>query len=537
MSKNLWSYGKIVVTTISLLFCFKTECASQVVKHLEPWRQVAVFDGQNDTMITVGMTHPDRSPDSAYRYRILLCKWSGDFHNNYTSQSINFYDSFATALASPRAVVDHDDIIVLGGQALASNNDRHSFIWRLDRNLNPIDTTKLSYGISTRVIDLTYDQAANTYLVLGDFKADSATPVRSFLLEISATNLKEKRSTTFGCNRYEHGCNFWPIEVLTLNGSERLVTYYTNSRVYADHTDVGAILLDSAFHELRAWDLHNDTFCFSYTSTLVLNDSVFIACNTNHFFQPKRYPDDPTSVYPYLNDTAKTILTRFSRSGVVEPSNFLRQETRFIHSQGYQLSEPEFSLRTRDDGYLVVGRTRDTLIGRSDEAGFAMKLDRKGNFLWYRIFRLNNGTPKGGKEMTYVWSVYEQEDRNLIFSGEYYSSPSDSFPKGTQHGLLFMTDEYGCLEPGCNENDNIEQLVHLPFEIRIYPNPSRGETNIESARVLLTGVDIYDLNGQLVASHECSTYHYTLTGLKNGLYLLVIKSELGTLSRKVVFEN
>ncbi|WP_010520607.1 T9SS type A sorting domain-containing protein [Aquimarina agarivorans] len=73
----------------------------------------------------------------------------------------------------------------------------------------------------------------------------------------------------------------------------------------------------------------------------------------------------------------------------------------------------------------------------------------------------------------------------------------------------------------------------------VYPNPTSGYVNIESsfsANFTITGIDVFSLKGDLVASFT-NTSALDLTNLTNGMYLVVVNfksSESGTVTKQVV---
>jgi hypothetical protein len=79
--------------------------------------------------------------------------------------------------------------------------------------------------------------------------------------------------------------------------------------------------------------------------------------------------------------------------------------------------------------------------------------------------------------------------------------------------------------------------VALEDQVFVYPNPSQGsEVNVHvNGGRTLQQVDIYDLTGNLVASHtQLTQKHFSpnISNLRNGLYVLRITTSDGVVSKK-----
>ena len=71
--------------------------------------------------------------------------------------------------------------------------------------------------------------------------------------------------------------------------------------------------------------------------------------------------------------------------------------------------------------------------------------------------------------------------------------------------------------------------------IRIFPNPSNGSLQIEALNQTIRSVKIYNATGQLVKNTP-----YVLkdiSDLENGIYLLIVETENGKVSKKIILNK
>jgi hypothetical protein len=74
--------------------------------------------------------------------------------------------------------------------------------------------------------------------------------------------------------------------------------------------------------------------------------------------------------------------------------------------------------------------------------------------------------------------------------------------------------------------------------IHVYPNPASDFVIVHSDRVAPESVVIYDLAGKLIQQEHCSstTHRIDLSAFSQGIYILVVRSEAGTLQEKIVID-
>lgn len=91
-------------------------------------------------------------------------------------------------------------------------------------------------------------------------------------------------------------------------------------------------------------------------------------------------------------------------------------------------------------------------------------------------------------------------------------------------------------------NDNIESAAvnNIPYdsEIKLYPNPTKGEIWIESKKIKLNQIDIYSLDNKLLFSKQLNEEYKqsldVILQLEKGCYIAKIRSENETFLRKII---
>jgi hypothetical protein len=75
-------------------------------------------------------------------------------------------------------------------------------------------------------------------------------------------------------------------------------------------------------------------------------------------------------------------------------------------------------------------------------------------------------------------------------------------------------------------------------ELRIYPNPTKGELRIENGELRIEKVEIYDILGKKLSTFnfQLSTNQIDISQLPKGIYFVKLKTDKGELTRKVIKE-
>jgi hypothetical protein len=90
---------------------------------------------------------------------------------------------------------------------------------------------------------------------------------------------------------------------------------------------------------------------------------------------------------------------------------------------------------------------------------------------------------------------------------------------------------------GADATASIEEIAATLLEM--YPNPTNGLLTIDLKMITIQSVEIADLNGRVVNSAVVngSTYQADLSGLKNGMYLVKIHTNAGTVQKNVLVQK
>jgi len=90
---------------------------------------------------------------------------------------------------------------------------------------------------------------------------------------------------------------------------------------------------------------------------------------------------------------------------------------------------------------------------------------------------------------------------------------------------------------GTDATAGIDELVLQ--QLQVYPNPSTGSINVNFNNITIQSVDIADLNGRVVNSLKVNSksVEMDLSTLQNGVYLMSISTEKGTVQRRIAIQK
>lgn len=73
-------------------------------------------------------------------------------------------------------------------------------------------------------------------------------------------------------------------------------------------------------------------------------------------------------------------------------------------------------------------------------------------------------------------------------------------------------------------------------KVKLYPNPTSEMVTLEINDRSVTQCELFNSNGQLIKilSVEQGVNNYTIRDLKEGIYLIKIKSKEGTIVKKII---
>ncbi len=173
------------------------------------------------------------------------------------------------------------------------------------------------------------------------------------------------------------------------------------------------------------------------------------------------------------------------------------------------------------DGFVAAG---DQFIGGITR-GMLLKCDLNGALLWRRAYQTNTQVDH------YIYDLERTLDGGYIMAGTAFDSLLVS-----QDAWLVKVDSFGCLVPGCQLFDGLqEQYTDLGGALTLYPNPVGAGQPLQVGIALPAGftttgalsLGLVSSEGRLV--HEqlvpCNATRAELatTGLAPGLYFVHLR--------------
>ncbi|NUQ15533.1 MAG: T9SS type A sorting domain-containing protein [Flavobacteriales bacterium] len=180
---------------------------------------------------------------------------------------------------------------------------------------------------------------------------------------------------------------------------------------------------------------------------------------------------------------------RLAAQGVLYPALYrLDKEGAVIWAEVYDQLEwgPFFTIPIHipGEGYTIAGTMKP--LGLS--VGRLTKVDLDGELLWDREYRTNNQADH------YFYDVKRTLDGGYIMAGTAFDSLLVS-----QDAWLVKVDSFGCLVPGCQVFDGLEeQMTDLGDVLEVYPNPARDQATVHLA--LPQGLERKNLRLALVSA-------------------------------------
>ncbi len=176
-------------------------------------------------------------------------------------------------------------------------------------------------------------------------------------------------------------------------------------------------------------------------------------------------------------------------------------------------------LPLNDSEFVAVGFTP----GEGGILGCLLKFNIAGELLWHRKYMKVPPLGDGGEHQLY--DVELTPDGGFVMVGQANDRLGYTDLPG-QKAWLVKTDEYGCLVPGCEDDDlGIDNPVKT-IQSKIYPNPAQNtlfyyhhQDNFEPATIT-----IHSINGKKVHEWQLNTNDITcevdISHFQSGVYVL-----------------
>lgn len=121
-------------------------------------------------------------------------------------------------------------------------------------------------------------------------------------------------------------------------------------------------------------------------------------------------------------------------------------------------------------------------------------------------------------------------------SGPFFSNPSNfnsinSIMASLGGGYQLETATCTC------DTLSIEDVENASNNILVYPNPTSDILNLKYSQII-SDIEVLDINGRLILKSPINAKETTvnLNYLQNGIYILKINSEYGTITKKIIIE-
>lgn len=481
--------------------------AQQVYTYIltDGWQATKAFDYGDDTCVIVGLVS-EPNPSTDHRFHFTTINGENEI---LKIDTFKLPDSDFVSYQSPFGVYNRDDTICISGW-FSSNGSYGGMNAQFDRQNKYISSFQSDLkSISYRSYQTESIRKENSIFIYGGYgsKNDSTTKTFISIKDIKSENLD---IYTFDAKNLlsKYGkTHMLPLQIIESNNGFILVNRIKPMNHPFVEIYQGLIIkVDSVGTEQWRLPIWEDSTTVYDLVVAPLANGNFLAMYQDFYYQPDKPPGNTNKFYPAANLRYQPWFVEFNEEGQIVSKWNIRKE---LEKKGgvQDAYNARFShyLVEEDGSILCVGSSRDN--GKYGyDVGFLLKLDKNGQYLWYRQYELSIATPyNGGKENIFSYGITALKNGGYALAGEYRSDPSDSFPNGTQRGLALFVDSFGCMEPGCHVNDKVGIEESRPFhsaqdDFFLYPNPSNGVLEIRSklSKVKIKQVDVYDMQGRKV---------------------------------------
>ncbi len=209
-----------------------------------------------------------------------------------------------------------------------------------------------------------------------------------------------------------------------------------------------------------------------------------------------------------------------------------------LWSRTYSNIDPIWGVQpTAGNTFVFTASAR--LPSYGNQVGTIFKTDSNGNILWQRYYYTSYHDH-------YLNSIKHTIDgKGFLMTGICLDTTA---VKGAQNGWLIVADSFGCIQPGCQLHDLVQEIN--PFKksdyLTVFPNPFTNQTTVKytlpeylvDAEILLMNSD-----GKIINTHEIKNQHngkveINCSECAEGNYYIMLKAN-GRLqeSKKVVLNK
>ena len=300
----------------------------------------------------------------------------------------------------------------------------------------------------------TYSQDVETKFFLLKYANDSTLFVSGHLEDgnfgdMSLYNLNLQGEIrwfqSWGCGGL---CTMTPKQVITHSNESSVYVLgeeYDNSfQTFYERLSTVLIKTDSmGQEEWRVYPGDEENFWIQSGGILELDDGILLS-----YTDVKYYDSDGEW---HFNDENTIHLEKYSLDGELLWEHNFYESIPNNENSPYQYLYEIFQIQELQDGNVLIS-------GTDGFDGLLLKISDDGDVIWKRshaIYDENNNPTIA--QFTHFYNVTPTSDGGFMVAGQYDSTPSDVFPGGIQTAIALKVDEYGCLEPGCQLVDAIDE--------------------------------------------------------------------------------
>jgi hypothetical protein len=520
----------LLITMYLLSICLLAD-AQQVYTYVltDGWKATKAFEIEGDNCLIVGLV---ADPHPSFNHRYLFTKIDPKNQVLSVDTFISINNEFI-AYTNPFGVILQNDSVIISGYV---SHEDHPYVAissvfdTTQKLLSSYSFGQIKNSDRSYLVGSAYSKFTNYYFGCNARDKDSLN--EAFFTSQSSDTTKNTIHT-FDGNRLlsEYGPILTtPVQMLEANDGFLLVSKLSPQNHPHTEVEQGLVIkVDTLGVEQWRLPIWEDSTTVYNLIVAPMSNGNYLAVYQDRWYQPIKNPEG----HPYAqgNQSSVTQFVEFNGKGEIVRKWNLRKELEDIYGKVRFINAYSHFLVEEDSSILLVGSARDN--GKYGfDVGFLLKLDKYGKYKWYRQYELSISTPyNGGQENLFTDGITKLASGGYALAGEYRSQPSDSFPTGTQRGIVLFVDSFGCMEPGCQKNDNIgvAELQAAQSLFSVYPNPSSGSIQITNANNQLPKkVEVYDMQGRAVAytlSNPLTNNQITLNSPSGIYYLKIYRSD------------
>ena len=494
---------------------------------IEGWTSSSSYQ-VDDSLLTVSIRNVIPGADGSGRHRVLLTKSTMDWSD---SREVLFrYDSSHVTTHFNGSTINDHSLIVSGAFSPSLGIDTQTgYLAQFKLNGELLRKRSFHFGLVNQPYSVINTSEGNIALI-GVYRSGPQNVRMFFLLVDSSLNTLD--SNTYSCNDFNSygGCNLSGYRIVETKDSNFIISASAYSRAYPEIRYSVVYKINAKGEILWSYDNKESIYSYDFPLGLELENGNYLLFSINNYFYPYKNPKYPDNRLPTTNLNSTTYAIVLDNTGSEVSRRDISSEISSLYNDDFDYTylKCDKVIKTFDGGLAICGNAYvDTEIGY--ESGFLMKLDDSGEVSWFRNYQVDSSSPDNGlKQKTYVYGVSELDNGGFVMSGRYISPPSPEYPGAFNSALSIITDEYGCIEPGCQNKVSVDKIELSGF--KVVPNPSHGIFRILGDSLTdIVSIKITTMNGQTIAHSEyrdvdaieVSSY------LGQGVYVLTILKSNG----------